>query len=144
MLLILLFWWDPAVGTHRLVPSLLMILLLALGFEFLRRQMIREFPDRTSTSSGVAQSIVARMRERRVATAGALAAAAEPDPRIAELARLSELRESNALSEEGSRRRRSGSSAPEGAEPASGRRYAPQGHTGPPPCSASRRARESK
>ena len=76
-----------------------MILLLALGFEFLRRQMIREFPDRTSTSSGVAQSIVARMRERRVATAGA-AAAAEPDPRIAELARLSELRESNALSEE--------------------------------------------
>ena len=104
VLLVLLFWWDPTVGTHRLVPSLLLILLLALGFEFLRRQMIREFPDRVVTSGeGIGQSIVARMREARegrVATAGAPTAAAEPDPRIAELARLTQLRDSNALSQE--------------------------------------------
>ena len=44
--------WDPVVATHRLAPSLLLILLLALGFEFLRRQVIREFPDRVTTKSG--------------------------------------------------------------------------------------------
>jgi len=50
-LLILLFMWDPAVATHRLVPSLLLIALLALGVEMLRRQVIREFPDRVTTHS---------------------------------------------------------------------------------------------
>ncbi len=81
VLLVLLFWWDPTVGTHRLVPSLLLILLLALGFESLRRQVTREFGD-------------------RVATADAPAPAAESDPRLAELERLTQLRASNTLSEE--------------------------------------------
>ena len=49
--LILLFWWDPTEGTHRLVPSLVLIALLALGTEFLRRQVAREFPDRVTTGS---------------------------------------------------------------------------------------------
>ena len=63
VVLIVLFWWDPVVATHRLVPSLLLILLLALGFEFLRRQVIREFPDRVTTTSGdgIAQRIAARI-----------------------------------------------------------------------------------
>jgi hypothetical protein len=51
VLLILLFWWDPAVATHRLAPSLLLIALLVLGVEMLRRQVIREFPDRITTPS---------------------------------------------------------------------------------------------
>ena len=46
LLLVLLFWWDPVIATHRVVPSLLLIALAVLGTELLRRQVIREFPDR--------------------------------------------------------------------------------------------------
>jgi hypothetical protein len=104
-LLILIFWWDPTPGTHRLVPSLLLIVLLILGTEMLRRQVIREFPDRVTTGSseGIAQGLAARMREareRRLATAGAPAPVAEVDPRIAELERLAGLRDSGALTDE--------------------------------------------
>jgi hypothetical protein len=50
-LLALVFWWDPVIATHRLVPSLLLIAFAALGTEALRRQVIREFPDRVAASS---------------------------------------------------------------------------------------------
>ena len=50
-LLVLLFWWDPVIATHRLVPSLLLIALAVLGTELLRRQVIREFPDRVIAGS---------------------------------------------------------------------------------------------
>ena len=43
-LLLLVFWWDPVIATHRIVPSLLLIAFAALGTEILRRQVIREFP----------------------------------------------------------------------------------------------------
>ena len=104
-LLLLLFWWDPTPATHRLVPSLLLIVLVLLGTEVLRRQVIREFPDRVTTGSGagVAQALAQRMREareRRVATAGAPATAPVGDPRVAELERLASLRDSGALSDE--------------------------------------------
>jgi hypothetical protein len=105
-LLVLLFWWDPVIATHRLVPSLLLIAFAVLGTEMLRRQVIREFPDRVTTGSaaGIAQGLAARMseaRERRVAAAGAPAATAPAaDPRIAELERLASLRDSGALSDE--------------------------------------------
>ena len=105
MLLLLLFWWDPVIATHRLVPSLLLIVFAVLGTEMLRRQVIREFPDHVTTDSpaGVAQGIAARMRETRegrVATAGAPAAAAGGDPRVGEIERLAGLRDSGALTEE--------------------------------------------
>ncbi len=103
-LLILLFWWDPTEGTHRLVPSLVLIALLVLGTELLRRQVIREFPDRVSadSSEGVAQALAARMREARErrTTAGVAAqapATAGADTRIDELERLTRLRDSGAL-----------------------------------------------
>ena len=104
VLLILLFWWDPTQGTHRLVPSLLLIVLLVLGTEVLRRQVIREFPDRvrTSSSEGIAQALASRMREareRRVAKAPAPNEADGGD-RIAGLTRLAELRDADVLSEE--------------------------------------------
>jgi hypothetical protein len=50
-LLALVFWWDPVIATHRVVPSLLLIGFAALGTEALRRQVGREFPDRVSASS---------------------------------------------------------------------------------------------
>ena len=104
-LLALLFWWDPVVATHRVVPSLVLIALAALGTEMLRRQVIAEFPDRVQTGSpaGTAQGIADRMRqgrEGRVATAGAPAAVATGDQRVGEIERLAGLRASGALSEE--------------------------------------------
>jgi hypothetical protein len=103
MLLLLLFWWDPVVATHRIVPSLLLIALAVLGTEMLRRQVIGEFPDRVTTGSpaGVAQGIAERMRESRegrVAAAGAPATGG--DARVGELERLAGLRDSGALTEE--------------------------------------------
>ena len=105
VLLLLLFWWDPVIATHRVVPSLLLIAFAVLGTEMLRRQVIREFPDHVTTGSpaGVAHGIAERMREareRRVATAGAPAAAAGGDPRVGEIERLAGLRDSGALTEE--------------------------------------------
>ena len=105
MLLLLLFWWDPVIATHRLVPSLLLIVFAVLGTEMLRRQVIREFPDHVTTGSpaGVAQGIATRMRETRegrVATAGATTAAAAGDPRVGEIERLAGLRDSGALTDE--------------------------------------------
>ena len=100
----MLFWWDPVIATHRLVPSLLLIAFAVLGTEMLRRQVIREFPDRVTTGSpaGIAQGIAERMRE---AASGASRPPARPprrggDPRVAELERLAGLRDSGALSEE--------------------------------------------
>lgn len=106
VLLILLFWWDPTQGTHRLAPSILLIVLLAIGTEFLRRQIVREFPDRVTTGSseGIAQSIAARMREGRGRVSGKdraeSASASGDDSRIAELERLAKLRDSGVLSED--------------------------------------------
>jgi hypothetical protein len=104
ILLILLFWWDPLVSTHRLIPSLLLIVLLALGVEALRRQVIREFPDDVTARSpaGVAQSMATRMREareRRLA-GGAAAPTGSGDERLDQLERLAALRASGVLSEE--------------------------------------------
>lgn len=46
IVLIVLFWWGPLVATQRLFPSLVLIVFAAAGTEALRRQVIREFPDR--------------------------------------------------------------------------------------------------
>ena len=107
VLLILLFWWDPVVATSRLAPSLLLVALLALGIEMLRRQVIREFPDRVTTYSaeGLAQAIAGRMRAARQARVERRGAAAAPAPtpeerRLEQLERLASLRETGVLTEE--------------------------------------------
>ena len=104
LLLLLVFWWDPVVATHRIVPSLLLIAFAVLGTEMLRRQVIREFPDHVTTGSpaGVAQGIAERMRAGRhtqPATAGARAAPTG-DPRVTEIERLAGLHTSGALTDE--------------------------------------------
>jgi hypothetical protein len=105
ILLVLLFWWNPTEATSRLAPSLLLIALLAIGVEALRRQVIREFPDRVTIGSpaGVAQGLAARMREgreRRIGAEGATPAVAPEEQRIERLERLGQLRESGILSDE--------------------------------------------
>jgi hypothetical protein len=104
VLLALLFWWAPTQATQRLVPSLVLILFAVIGVEALRRQVIREFPDRVSTwsSEGLAQGMAARMRdarERRVTRGGGAAPPAE-DERVASLERLAGLRDSGVLTPE--------------------------------------------
>jgi hypothetical protein len=47
LLLLVLFWWAPTEGFKRLPISLLIIALFIIGFEFLRRQAVREFPNET-------------------------------------------------------------------------------------------------
>ncbi|MCB0866503.1 MAG: SHOCT domain-containing protein [Solirubrobacterales bacterium] len=104
--LVVLFWWDPVVSTHRLVPSLILVALLALGTELLRRQVIREFPDLVTTHSptGVAQRIAANINEARERRASAHRAApasggAETD-RIALLERLGSLHDKGLLTDD--------------------------------------------
>lgn len=98
----LVFWWDPVIATHRLVPSLLLIAFAVLGTEMLRRQVIRELPDHVTpgSPSGAGQGIADRIREPRVATAGAPSAAASADPRVGEIERLAGLRDSGALTDD--------------------------------------------
>ena len=47
LVLLVLFWWAPTEGFKRLPISLLIIALFVVGFEFLRRQAVREFPNET-------------------------------------------------------------------------------------------------
>ena len=103
VLLLLLFWWDPIISTHRFGPSLLLIAFFLIGTEILRRQVIREFPDLVTTRSpaGVAQGLAERMRaarERRVAAASPSAVPGEQ--RLAALERLGRLRDSNVLDDD--------------------------------------------
>jgi len=111
VLLMLLFWWDPVIATHRVVPSLLLVLFAVIGTEMLRRQVIREFPDRVTSGSpaGIAQGLAERMRDRartglpdrsaggKLETAGAAAA---PADRIGQLERLAELHRAGVLDDE--------------------------------------------
>jgi hypothetical protein len=103
LLLVLLFWWDPFISTHRLVPSIILIVVAVIGTEALRRQVIREFPDLVTTHSaqGIAQSMRDRMqesRERRVSRGAEAAPAA--DPTVDALERLAKLREAGVLTDE--------------------------------------------
>jgi hypothetical protein len=44
-------WWGPTPATRRPLGLLIIAILLAVGMEFLRRQMRREFPDATLESA---------------------------------------------------------------------------------------------
>ena len=47
LILILLFWWAPTPGFHRLPTAITLVVLLVIGLEFLRRQAVADFPDET-------------------------------------------------------------------------------------------------
>jgi hypothetical protein len=101
VVLALLFWWSPTPGMERLMPSLLLIALVLLGAEMLRRRTIAEFPDRVTPYSpaGLASTMAERFhaaRERRAPAAEERAAA---DRRIAALVHLGELRDAGVLTE---------------------------------------------
>jgi hypothetical protein len=101
LLLVLLFWWNPTEATRRLAPSLILVALLVLGVEVLRRQVIQEFPDRVTAGSpaGLARQMAGRMREARErrAESGMPVAASPEEQRLAQLERLAQLHESGIL-----------------------------------------------
>jgi hypothetical protein len=47
LILLLLFWWSPTPGFHRLPTALLLIALSIVGLEFLRNRAIKDFPNET-------------------------------------------------------------------------------------------------
>jgi hypothetical protein len=108
VIVLLVFWWNPTEGTSRLLPSLVLIVLLIAGFEALRHQALRDFPDETwerAQERWRARSAAFRdrMRRRREAPEEA-EEAADADLRLEALERLGRLRESGVLDPEEFRR----------------------------------------
>ena len=91
VLVLVLIAWGPTPATRNALPALLLVALLALGVEALRRQTAREFPGASIEES------VARIR-RRVATVGARRRVhTNGQPRLDELERLARLRDEHVL-----------------------------------------------
>jgi Short C-terminal domain len=84
--------WGPTPATRKLLGALLIIGLLALGLEMLRRQVAREFPDASIEES------VERWRQRfaRLGTRGGRGEAVEGN-RVEQLERLGKLRDSGVI-----------------------------------------------
>ncbi|MBN1530498.1 MAG: SHOCT domain-containing protein [Thermoleophilaceae bacterium] len=93
VIVLLLVAWGPTPALRRAIPTLILIALLALGVEVLRRQAAREFPDASRAESA------ARMRERAAKLGQAFrrgGGGAEED-RYEQLERLGRLRDSGVL-----------------------------------------------
>ena len=87
------------------MPSLLLIVFAAIGVEALRRQVIREFPDRVTTHSaeGIAQRCGSGCRRPRRAERAPRPASRRrrrADPQLDALERLGKLRESGVLTDD--------------------------------------------
>ncbi len=105
---LLVFWWNPTAGTSRLIPSLVLIVLFVVGFEALRRQAMRDFPDETPERAAARwraryEGFRQRMRGRREAPKSAQEAN-PTDARLEALERLARLRDSGVLDGEEFRR----------------------------------------
>jgi hypothetical protein len=104
VIVLLAFWWNPTEGTSRLLPALVLVALLIAGYEALRHQALRDYPDETwevAVERWKARHarLRAGMRRRRAAPGGAPEAAAH-DLRLDALERLGRLRESGILDAE--------------------------------------------
>jgi hypothetical protein len=100
VIVLLVFLWAPTEGTQRLAPSILLLVLMVIGFEALRRKVVGDFPDETWEDSA------GRWRERFSGARGAVRSrrgGGEDDAeeeRLAKLERLQELREGGLLDDE--------------------------------------------
>jgi hypothetical protein len=108
VIVLLVFWWNPTEGTSRLIPSLVLIVLFVAGFEALRRQAMRDFPDETPERAAARwkaryEGLRGRMRGRREAPGGAQQGN-PADARIEALERLARLRDAGVLDGEEFRR----------------------------------------
>ena len=101
VIVVLVFWWNPTEGTSRLIPSLVLIALFVAGFEALRHQATRDFPEETAERAaarwrGRYQGLRQRTRRRKEAPEGAQEAIAT-DARLEALERLARLRDTGVL-----------------------------------------------
>ena len=106
-IVLLVIAWAPIPATRMPIPVLIMIGLVILGTEVLRRQTEREFPDATVEGTRASFSAGATRARRAVfgphgATNGDRGGpAAEPMPdKVAQLERLSALHDTGALTDE--------------------------------------------
>ena len=93
VLVLLLLAWGPTPATRKVLPALLLVALLALAVEVLRRQTAREFPNasREAAMRGMRTRLAAmRSGERRPAVTNG-------SERLSELERLAALHDSGAL-----------------------------------------------
>jgi hypothetical protein len=116
VIVVLVLAWGPTPATRKAVPAVVLIGLLALGMEMLRRQTAREFPGATlegamdrwrqrgsrlmdaSRDQGTRWRTAAQ--ESRAARAKSGSSSSAADARLAELERLTELRDAGALEPE--------------------------------------------
>jgi hypothetical protein len=108
VIVLLVFWWSPTEGTSRLIPSLVLIALLVAGFEALRQQALRDFPDETAEKALARwkeriDGLRERLRRRREAPEEAQEAIAA-DARLDALERVARLRDTGVLDGEEFRR----------------------------------------
>jgi hypothetical protein len=101
VIVLLVFWWNPTEGTSRLLPSLVLIALLVAGFEGMRYQALRDFPEETWEVAAERwkaryRSMRERLRRRREVPVEAEEAVAA-DARLGALERLGRLRDSGVL-----------------------------------------------
>jgi hypothetical protein len=101
VVVLLVFWWSPTEGTSRIIPSLILIALLVAGFEALRGQAMRDFPDETAEVvlarwKARYESMRQRVRRRRAAPEKAQEAVTA-DVRLEALERLGRLRDAGVL-----------------------------------------------
>jgi hypothetical protein len=112
VLVLLVLWWGPTPALRKPLSALILIVLLGIGAEVLRRQMVRENPDASLQRVGDrirtwAGSAADWARERGTAGAGAIREGADrvrsqhtADPetaKMAELERLGRLRDTGVL-----------------------------------------------
>jgi hypothetical protein len=103
VLVLLVVLWGPIPATRKVVPVLIMIGLVALGVQALRRQTAEEFPEATA---GAARASVREAAGRaqhavfgaRGSTAGA--ASATSTGRVEQLERLARLHDTGALTDD--------------------------------------------
>ena len=116
VIVVLVLEWAPTPATRKAVPAIVLILLLALGMEMLRRQTAREFPDATlqgamdrwrqrlSRLMDASQKQAARWRtaaqESRASRTKSGSSSSAAGGRLAELERLTELRDAGVLEPE--------------------------------------------
>lgn len=110
VIVLLLLLWGPTPATRHVIPALLLIALLALGVEALRRQTAREYPGATRPELGVAlrhglervRSAMPARSERlgdgAAARRGDGGAASATDP-LTSLERLADLHDRGALTD---------------------------------------------
>jgi hypothetical protein len=92
VVLLVLFAWAPTPAFRLVVPALILIGLLAVGVEALRRQTMREFPDADHRESNE------RLRRWFSGLGGRSRGGATPaDPRLDELERLGRMRDDGLL-----------------------------------------------